>query len=203
MDRKTFLKVKKKLIEGQQEPLFKAFYVYSWLYQECVFKDTHTIKTGLRGTEEVKHLIDEGLVIKENEKITLPDLKLDVEMVQMDSVVNRVIDYLNKACEKGFKKSTEANRSPIRGRLKDGFTEDHLKKVIDQKNKEWGRDPVMNKFLRPITLFSPSKFEGYVSSLPTRETRMVKVKDPFGKIQTIPMSQLQKAESGYFTIIDG
>lgn len=37
-----------------------------------------------------------------------------------------------------------------------------FEKVIDTKTAQWLNDPIMNKFLRPETLFGP-KFESYLN----------------------------------------
>ena len=51
----------------------------------------------------------------------------------------------------------------------DGFTVDDFKKVIDTKTAEWkGTD--MEQYLRPETLFSASKFEGYLNQRTIKKT---------------------------------
>ena len=74
-----------------------------------------------------------------------------------------VIDYLNQKTNKHFR-YTEANKRLILARSKETFSLDDMKKVIDNKCRDWLNDNQMNQYLRPATLFSTSKFEGYLNS---------------------------------------
>ena len=80
-----------------------------------------------------------------------------------DKEAAEVIDYLNTKTGSSYRAATEANIKPIRARLNDGFTVEDCKKVIDTKSGQWLNNPDMVKYLRPATLFSPSKFEGYLN----------------------------------------
>ncbi len=73
-----------------------------------------------------------------------------------------VLDYLNVQANTNFTPSA-SNLELIVARMKDGFILDDFKNVIDKKVKDWkGTD--WAKYLRPITLFSKSKFENYLNS---------------------------------------
>lgn len=74
--------------------------------------------------------------------------------------INNIIDYLNLKTNKHFK-YTASNIGKIRARIKEGFTEEDFKQVIDKKCLEWLNDKKMNTYLRPETLFG-SKFESYL-----------------------------------------
>lgn len=80
-----------------------------------------------------------------------------------DTDATEVIDYLNVKTSSSYRATTEANIKPIRARLNDGFTVEDCKKVIDTKSGQWLNNPDMVTYLRPATLFSPSKFEGYLN----------------------------------------
>jgi len=80
-----------------------------------------------------------------------------------DKEAGEGIDYLNIKTGSSYRATTEANIKPIRARLNDGFTVEDCKKVIDTKSGQWLNNPDMVKYLRPATLFSPSKFEGYLN----------------------------------------
>ena len=80
-----------------------------------------------------------------------------------DTDATEVIDYLNAKTGSSYRATTEANIKPIRARLNDGFTVEDCKKVIDTKSGQWLNNPDMVRYLRPATLFSPSKFEGYLN----------------------------------------
>jgi uncharacterized phage protein (TIGR02220 family) len=51
----------------------------------------------------------------------------------------------------------------VRARVRDGFTLDDFKAVIDAKVAQWGEDEKMAEYLRPETLFG-TKFEGYLQN---------------------------------------
>lgn len=74
------------------------------------------------------------------------------------------IDFLNKKAGRKFK-HTETNTTPIVARLKDGFTAKDIAKVIVYKVNDWNNNPQMSKYLRPETLFRPSKFESYLNEI--------------------------------------
>ena len=80
-----------------------------------------------------------------------------------DKEATEVIEYLNIKTASSYRATTEANIKPIRARLNDGFSVEDCKKVIDTKSGQWLNNPDMVKYLRPATLFSPSKFEGYLN----------------------------------------
>lgn len=73
-----------------------------------------------------------------------------------------IIGYLNQKTGKHFLDKSKDSRSLIRARVREGFTVDDFKKVIDIKAEEWGSDPQMEQYLRPKTLFG-AKFESYLN----------------------------------------
>jgi len=73
-----------------------------------------------------------------------------------------IIDYLNKQAKREYRATSEKTKSLIRARLREGFTEQDFKTVIDKKVAEWLGDSKMDKYLRPSTLFGP-KFEDYLN----------------------------------------
>lgn len=88
-------------------------------------------------------------------------------------IAESVIDYLNEKAGTRFR-SVESNVKYINARLKDGYTVDDLKAVIDKKVKEWkGTD--FQHFLRPETLFNATKFETYLNGL--EAVKKTKVED--------------------------
>ena len=73
-----------------------------------------------------------------------------------------IVDYLNEKTGKKFSPNTASTRKHITARLKEGRTVDECKKVIDIKCKQWIGTQFAG-FLRPETLFAPSKFENYLN----------------------------------------
>jgi uncharacterized phage protein (TIGR02220 family) len=81
----------------------------------------------------------------------------------------KIIDYLNQKTNRKYGK-IDSHIKPISNRLKDGYTEDDCKYVIDVKYQEWkGTD--FEKFLTPTTLFRPSNFDKYRNQKASIETR--------------------------------
>ena len=78
------------------------------------------------------------------------------------TVVSEIIDYLNQKTGKHFRKSIANTTRAINARIKEGFTVDDFKAVIDKKVIEWGKDERMKQYLRPQTLFG-TKFESYLN----------------------------------------
>jgi uncharacterized phage protein (TIGR02220 family) len=84
----------------------------------------------------------------------------DVE--ELKPISRNVLDYLNlKKPTKIAYKPTPANLKGIEARIKEGFTIDDFKEVIDFKIKEWKDVPKMQKYIRPDTLFG-GKFNQYL-----------------------------------------
>jgi len=78
-----------------------------------------------------------------------------------NNIYSVVIDYLNIKANTSYRINTKNTQSLINARVKEGFTVDDFKKVIDNKSKEWlGTD--FEKYLRPATLFG-GKFENYLN----------------------------------------
>ena len=78
------------------------------------------------------------------------------------TVISEIIDYLNLKTGKHFRKSIANTTRAINARIKEGFTVDDFKSVIDKKVIEWGKDERMKQYLRPQTLFG-TKFESYLN----------------------------------------
>jgi uncharacterized phage protein (TIGR02220 family) len=77
------------------------------------------------------------------------------------NTINRVILYLNEKTQSTYTAS-KTNTDCINARINDGYSISDFKKVIDTKAEQWlGTE--QQKYLRPITLFSTSKFENYLN----------------------------------------
>lgn len=76
-----------------------------------------------------------------------------------------IVEYLNSRAGTNYRPTSEKTKKLVRARLKEGFTVDDFKTVIDKKCDEWqGSD--MEKYLRPETLFG-TKFEAYLNQKQT------------------------------------
>lgn len=81
-----------------------------------------------------------------------------------NNIYNQIIEYLNQKTTKNFKSTSQKTRKLIQTRLKEDYTLEDFKKVIDTKTKEWINDKTMSKYLRPETLFG-NKFESYLNEV--------------------------------------
>ena len=106
---------------------------------------------------------------KENNKKykikNLPLVKIE-SSYSSNQLAAKILEHLNVVAGSRFK-ATETNLKPIKARLAEKFTEQDCMMVIEYKVKEWkGTD--FQKYLRPETLFRPSKFEGYLNAAITK-----------------------------------
>ncbi|MGK4239855.1 conserved phage C-terminal domain-containing protein [Limosilactobacillus reuteri] len=83
-----------------------------------------------------------------------------------------VIQYLNQKTDKHFKPDADGNKRIIEPRLKEGYTVDEMKKVIDNMYSLWHGVTFRNgelgdNYLKPETLFRSSKIDGYLNATPS------------------------------------
>jgi len=104
-----------------------------------------------------------GLVIVSLKSIKPKDKSNDY--LELYDNVNQVMEYFNNVLSKhnkrGYKKDGKASVQYIKKRLKDGYSVDDMKDVIDAKS-DWLEDKNYHKYFRPQTLFS-EKFESYLN----------------------------------------
>ena len=86
----------------------------------------------------------------------------DIKVIADDIKV--IVDYLNERTGSHFKANTSETKKSIKARLKEGYTVDDFKRVIDSKVKDWADDDRMKDYLRPQTLFRPANFEAYLNA---------------------------------------
>jgi len=84
--------------------------------------------------------------------------------------IAQVFEYLNQKTGKRYTGRSEAQRKFIIARLKEGYTVEEFKRVIDNKVAAWKHDEKMNQYLRPETLFG-TKFETYLNDTETEAQR--------------------------------
>ena len=91
---------------------------------------------------------------------TVSDSEADADKSRLTEI-KEIVQYLNDRCGTRYRYQTKGTKEHINARLKEGYTVDDFKLVIDKKFEEWhGTD--MEKFLRPETLFA-GKFESYLN----------------------------------------
>ncbi len=86
------------------------------------------------------------------------------------STAEELIGFLNRKAKKNYQ-ARKPNKDPtvslkaVHALLKQGYTELQVRQVIANRLLKWGDDPKMREYLRPDTLFRPSKFEQYLGEL--------------------------------------
>lgn len=75
----------------------------------------------------------------------------------------QVLTHLNKVTSSRYQVSTTSLQN-IRARIGEGFTVEELSLVVDYCNAKWSDDLTMASYLRPQTLFQPTKFPAYLKS---------------------------------------
>lgn len=86
--------------------------------------------------------------------------------ISKDEII-KVIEYFNLKAGKRYstKNINILTEELISDRLKEGNTAEDLMRVISSKCKEWIGDSVMEKYLRPATLFNKEKFYTYLEEV--------------------------------------
>ena len=134
-------------------------------YKVLSNKIVNNLQTGVEKSDKLeckklttnKELSNKELITKESTKETLSSSE------EPDRIpYKEIVDYLNEKADRKFRHTTNKTKSLIRARFNEGFELEDFKQVIDVKVAEWEKDSVMNKYLKPDTLFSP-KFEGYLN----------------------------------------
>ena len=89
-------------------------------------------------------------------------IKQKAKQIDNSILIEEIIEYLNQCTGKSFKVNSKIAISNINARLKEGYTLEDFKKVIEVKSIKWLEDAKMQDFLTPNTLFG-NKFESYLN----------------------------------------
>lgn len=71
-----------------------------------------------------------------------------------------VVSFLNDFANRSFR-MVKSNFEQINGRLKEGWTVQQLKEIVQAKTFEWNGDPEMEQYLNPTTLFRKKNIDKY------------------------------------------
>lgn len=116
--------------------------------------------------------------VKTNIKKTSPKLhpkKIEVEAIKTyeGNIHSEIINYLNATAGKNYKPTLKVAQQKIDARLKEGYTPEDFKKVIDVKCKKW-LGTKWADYLTPTTLFG-DKFGIYLNeNLDSNKTKTEK-----------------------------
>lgn len=83
--------------------------------------------------------------------------------VSITDQAKQVLTHLNQVTSSRYQVSTTSLQN-IRARIGEGFTVEELSLVVDYCNAKWSDDLTMAAYLRPQTLFQPTKFPAYLKS---------------------------------------
>jgi len=100
-------------------------------------------------------------VIIKKEQVKKAPRQPKVEPIIQENLIEPIIDYLNKCTGKLYKTNSKIAISNINARLKEGYTLDDFKKVIQIKSTKW-IGTKWEDYLTPNTLFG-TKFESYLN----------------------------------------
>jgi len=126
--------------------------------------DTECIQTVSIGKDRIgKDRLGKDRIGKDRIGKVSIDTLCHVSHDDVDKSHFEIIEYLNLKTGSKFKPTTKPYVQAIRSRLKEGYTVDDLKTVIDKKCREW-KGTKLEKYLTPKTLFAPSHFDTYLNS---------------------------------------
>lgn len=153
------------------ELFIKNWHKYNWTTSEKLEKPLIAAISKVKNINFKEELID---IYNSREKVNIP-YPYGIDTTDTDTITNtnttsnsnseiikEIIDYLNVKTSKSFRSNNKETIKHINARLKEGYTIEDFKKVIDIKTSEW-LNTNMDQYLRPQTLFN-NKFESYLNT---------------------------------------
>lgn len=145
---------------------------------EELYVSLSEIQKAFKNVDGAQEII-EGLKAKD-----LDEILQDHDSAETLAKIKEVIEYLNGVLGTHYKPTVAKNKTFIRARLREGFSVDDFKTVIDKKARQWLGDGHMQKFLRPETLFG-TKFESYLNEQETYKFTGNKQESTYERIQRL------------------
>jgi len=108
-----------------------------------------------KGLQRVTEQVEVEVEVEVKEEV------LKHSRVNSTTHVQEIVDYMNERLGSKYKSTTPKTITSINARMKEGFTVQDFKTVIDKKHYDWNNTD-LSKFLRPDTLFG-TKFESYLN----------------------------------------
>jgi uncharacterized phage protein (TIGR02220 family) len=81
--------------------------------------------------------------------------------IEILTPAQEILIFLNETANRAFDFKNKNSYSDISARLKEGYTSDELKEIIQLKTMEWINDDKMRQYLTPATLFSAKNCNKY------------------------------------------
>ncbi len=91
-----------------------------------------------------------------------PETPAEAEDPNKTELIKTVIDYLNEKAGTKYRYDSYKTLHHLSARIKDGYTLNDFKSVIDKKCQDW-IGTKWEDYLRPETLFNETKFESYLN----------------------------------------
>ncbi len=92
------------------------------------------------------------------------EVEVDKELEVEEPLVLEIVQHLNETLGTNYSHKTASTASAIKARLGDGYTLEDFKIVHVKKHSEWNGTE-QQRYLRPSTLYRPSKFEEYLNQV--------------------------------------
>lgn len=108
----------------------------------------------------------------------------------VESVIDETIAYLNAHAGKHYLAKAEPNREFVRARVKDGYGFDDFRFVIENQWLEW-RGTTSEKYMRPETLFNPTKFQSYINAPDYSKQSVPKFQNKSGRFEQIDFDKIE------------
>lgn len=159
--------------EETREVLVCNWHRYNWTKSKDLIKAIEEQASYIKSPvfrSYIEKMIEERTVGTPSQDGGETSVHITVHSTDTDHI-KEIIDYLNEKTGKAFKATTKTTKEVISARLRERFSVDDFKRVIDIKVAQWGKDPKMQEYLRPQTLFG-TKMESYLQSQTKQETQI-------------------------------
>ena len=143
-----------------KELFIKNWYKYNWTNSNKIEQAIISSINNIKSEKFKNELID---IYNSRDTLSIPyTYPSDTsDTISNTETITIIINYLNNKLNSNYRCNNKLTIKHINARLKEGFTIDDFKLVIDKMYSEWyGTE--MQKYLRPETLFG-TKFEGYLN----------------------------------------
>ena len=164
---KTIIKIKKELKDaGLMTEVRQGMNLPNRIYLEAL---NGSVENTFQEVQKV-HIGSVENTLSEVQKVhTIKTENTKTDKSNNIDIVSEVILYLNQVAGTRFTAGSQATQKHINARLKEGYTLEDFKQVINTKTSEW-QGTEFAKFLRPVTLFG-TKFENYINQQPPRSRK--------------------------------
>lgn len=168
--------------KGTQSVYFLTRFLEQNFEQKKEQKEEQNNNSNGNALEDIKEQKKEHY--KEQKKVQSSkhnNLNIISNNIDSSKYIEEIIEYLNLKANTRYRVNSEKTKKLINARLKEKYTVEDFKIVIDKKVNEWINNPDMSKYLRPETLFG-NKFEGYLNQI---DVAPEDVKSPYDSLELL------------------